>query len=261
MTHLHVRCPSCAKLYQIDVSAIFSTSPHFQCVACPTKFTFEFPPADPERIQTRAVEAAAPLAGASDGQSRSGGSFPVATRKCPKCGAESPKTADECYSCHVIFEKLEGLEPGLKTQPSLVRRWKELLEDYTDEHRHQAFLMACRDLDALDFARAKYEHIRQIQGQDDVADQMLLRITALKEVATVAKMSSPQKSENVEKIQPRWQRAAMAVPFVVAFLLILWGFTHAGQRNMVGAGIAVGLLSYGVITGLGLRLVLKDLFR
>lgn len=252
MNQLHVRCPSCAKLYQIDVSSIFSTSPHFQCVSCPTKFTFDFPPDDPEKIQTRAVEAAAPLAAIS---------VAIATRKCPKCGAESPKTADECYSCHVIFEKLEGLEPGLKAQPSLVRRWKELLEDYGDGERHQSFVMACRDLDALDFARAKYEHIRRVQGQDDVADQMLLRITAMKDMASPAKVSSPEPEPTPLKIPPRWLRAILWAPFVISFFLILWGFSHSGQRNMVGAGIAVALLSYGIITGLGGKLVVKDLFR
>ena len=53
MAHLHVRCPSCAKLYQVDVSSIFSTQPHFQCQACPAQFAFEFPPADPANVVAR----------------------------------------------------------------------------------------------------------------------------------------------------------------------------------------------------------------
>lgn len=241
MNHLNVRCPSCAKLYLIDVTTIFSTSPHFQCLDCPTCFTFDFPPVSADNVKTRPVFATPPVEA-------------VATRKCPKCGSSSPKTAEECYSCHVIFEKLEGLplDSGLKTQPSLVRRWKELLNDYGDEEKHQDFLMACRDHDALEFARSKYEHIRRMQGTDEIADSMLARIGALR---TVAEETKPAPAETKDGRFARWKTAALLSPFAISGLLILWGFTHVAQRNMVGAGIAAGLLSYGIFAGMKSRRV------
>lgn len=258
MNHLHVRCPSCAKLYQIDVATIFSTSPHFKCLGCPATFTFDFPPASVDDIKTRPVFA-------------EGAGPEIATRKCPKCGAASPKTAEECYSCHVIFEKLEGLplDSGVRAQPSLVRRWKELLNDYADLEKHQDFLMACRDLDALDFAESKYEHIRRMQGTDEIADQMLERLSALKAmvpppVSAAAKADAdavgfeavPGADERARLFfftSAQWRQIAFFSPFALSAILILWGFTHAGQRNTVGTGIAIAVLSYGLMYGIRVR--------
>lgn len=250
----------------IDVTAIFSTSPHFQCLDCSTRFTFDFPPANPADVRARAVAPEADVPGtgpaaAGDAPAMSKRVSAVAKRKCPKCGAESPKTADECYSCHVIFEKLEGLpiDSAIRVQPSLVRRWKELLNDYGDEDLHQSFLMACRDQGALDFARLKYEHIRRMQGQDPVADRMIERIDALTAVAEIARKdaNAPAAPEGTRdgtgvlaRTLKRWRMFAFFTPLTISLLMILWGMSHPSARNMIGAGIAVSLLSYGAIAGM-----------
>lgn len=237
MDHLHIRCPSCAKLYQVETGRIFSTSPEFQCVSCETRFAFEFPPTDPLAIQTYAIlpreEAAKSLA---------------KTRKCPRCAAESPEVSKECLACGVIFEKLEGLpqDRTLKAQPSLVRRWKEILADYTNEALHQSFLNACREQDALAYARVQYKDLKRLQGQDEIADRMLKQIDAISEVAR-AVASEPLAAP---KALSRWEmlrRILLFVPYVVGFALVLWGASRMGQRNMIGAGIAVLLLSYGLL--------------
>ncbi|MBX3035206.1 MAG: hypothetical protein KF865_14905 [Bdellovibrionaceae bacterium] len=258
MNQLQVRCPSCAKLYQVDVTAIFSTSPHFQCMSCPTRFTFDFPPADPLHVVTHAVETQSPA------------SVSPATRKCPRCGAESRASAKECSSCQVIFEKLEGLpsDPSLRAQPSLVRRWKELLEDYTNEDKHHDFVMACQQLDALEYARHQYENIRQIQGQDEIATRQLSRLEAMKSVAPPPPVRMPvrkpgdvlaKKEPAPEHVPlPQWRKALLAAPFVVSLAMILWGMMHTNHRNMVGSGIAIALLSYGLIVSLRGRLTLRD---
>ncbi|MBX3041983.1 MAG: hypothetical protein KF789_14850 [Bdellovibrionaceae bacterium] len=147
----------------------------------------------------------------------------------------------------MIFEKLEGLpqDRSLKAQPSLVRRWKELLADYTNEALHQNFLNACREQDALEYARVQYKDLKRLQGHDEIADRMLHRISAISEVAqtTVLAQSAPEPLS-------RWElsrRVLIFLPYLVGIGLVIWGASRMGQRNMIGAGIAVLLLSYGLL--------------
>lgn len=203
-----MRCPSCAKLYEIQASAIFSASPHFQCVGCPTLFTFDFPPEDPAHIPTRRLTPVPVAAG----------------------GSVSPA----------------GGAP--KARPTLARKWKALLEDYANESKHQAFVMACREMQALDFARSKYEEMRRLQGSDDIADRFLARITGL-ETVEVPASRGPTVRRRRESFLVRWKPFLILAPFMFSAILIAWGIGHPAQRNMVGAGIAVALLSFGLLFG------------
>lgn len=235
MDHLHIRCPSCAKLYQVETGRIFSASPEFQCVSCETRFAFDFPPADPLSVQTYAVAAKEEVPA------------PAKTRKCPRCAAESPETSKECLACGVIFEKLEGLpqDRSLKAQPSLVRRWKELLADYTNETLHQDFLNACREQDALEYARVQYKDLKRLQGRDEIAEKMLTRIIAISEVVQGAAPAAPAPVP-----LSRWEmarRILIFLPYLIGLALVLWGGSRIGQKNMIGAGIAILLLSYGLL--------------
>lgn len=236
MDHLHIRCPSCAKLYQVETGRIFSTTPEFQCVSCDTRFAFQFPPADPLEVPTYAVVKAE---AAPEPEKR--------TRKCPRCASESPEASKECLACGVIFEKLEGLprDPSLKAQPSLVRRWKELLADYTNEALHQSFINACREQDALAYARVQYKDLKRLQGRDEIADRMLRQISAIAEVTQSAPLAAPSPTT-----LSRWEiarRILIFLPYMVGIGLVLWGVSRMGQRNMIGAGIAILLLSYGLL--------------
>lgn len=187
----------------------------------------------------------------------------------------SPRSSAECLNCGVLFEKVEGLpmEPGMKIRPSLVRLWKEILEDYENEERHMVFINSCCEQEAIEFARMKYEEIGRLQGGDATSKAMLARLEA---VETVAPKVGPKAevSKSVErrlsgagsvrrgvmvphvapkaKEEPRWfpwVRMLIFSPFLVSVTLVLWGFQQDGNRNMVGTGIAIGLLTYGLIAG------------
>lgn len=286
MNQFRVRCPSCAKLYQIDVATVFSTSPQFQCVACPTKFTFDFPPTDPQHIECRKVE------------ERSSASIVVAKRKCPRCGMECAQTFTECPSCQVIFEKLEDLpsDPELKAQPSLVRRWKELLEDFGSEEKHRYFVMACRALEALPFAKYKYEEILRAQGQDPVSERMLEQIAAMTKVAErpatpAARVREKEASKPADAIVDRtpaakpvitakfapppsplpapkamglalgWIKFALVVCCAICAMAVLIGFSGQVPRNVIGVGLAVGFLSGGLAAALPGKVSLSALLK
>lgn len=249
MNHLNVRCPSCKKLYQINVGQIFSTSPQFACIECESHFTFDFPPADPADIATRKIERlASPVFESPKPR----------VKKCLKCGAESPEHSLECVSCHILFEKLEMIvnERGVRTQPSLVRRWKELVQDYANEEAHDEFLRLASEMDALEFAKQKYEQIRRLQGSDEVADRMLARIEALRAVRMEQKLKAKDEKEEDLAL---WLKIVLALPFFASLVLIVLGLSHAPWRNMIGTGIAIGLLSYGIIVAIRGRLHWRDL--
>lgn len=231
MAHLHVRCPSCAKLYQVDVSSIFSTEPHFQCQACPALFAFDFPPADPLNVAARLVEAALPP-------------LPVEIKKCPRCAHDNSKGSAECRACGVVFERLETLPSGVKTQPSLVALWKELVQDFGNEEKHHAFIAACQNAQAIEYARYKYQEILKLQGRDELTETMLSRLTAAADVRLQTQEATPPAWPLWLK---RWETWAWTIPMVIAFAMVAWGFTHAGQRNTVGAGIAVAVLAIGIL--------------
>lgn len=192
----------------------------------------------------------------------------------------------------MLFDRVEGLplESGLKVRPSLVRLWRDLLEDYASEERHMSFLSACREQEALPFARMKYEEIGRLQGKDAVAEGMLARIVALEivgkpegpsaepktspAVAAVKEVLSatvgPDVTAALTKVKSPapgepswlpWVRLAVMLPFLISLALVIWGFSQGGNRNMVGAGIAIGVLSYGVVTGFLGGFSLKNLRR
>lgn len=177
-------------------------------------------------------------------------------KTCPKCGALNGRRSHECYSCHVIFERLEGLpqDPSLRAQPSLVRRWKNLLENFEDETLHEEFLRNCAALDALRFATAKYEEIRAAQGGDALCDRMLARIQSMMLVGLEQKPLA--KKSPAEK--PKWQKYLFWGPYTLSALLILWGMLNLGHRNLIGLGVAIFCMASGLIVMIKGKISLSD---
>ena len=256
---MKIRCPSCTKLYEVESEDIHSATPLFQCISCDCRFSFEYPPTDPQNVDCFLV----PMKSSSE-------ETPIAQRQeaapvepilnemkaCPKCGALNGRRTKECYSCHVIFEKLEGLpqDPSLKAQPSLVRKWKNLVNNFDNEKLHEEFLMACHQLDALRFASFKYEELKSAQGGDAQCDIMLARIQSLMLVGL--SQSSPEK----EPARPKWHKYMFWGPFGLSALLILLGTTNLAHRNLVGVGVAFAFMSAGLIVMIRGKLQASDFF-
>ncbi len=178
-------------------------------------------------------------------------------KSCPKCGAMNGRRAKECYSCHVLFERLEGLpqDPSLKAQPSLVRKWKNLVNNFDNEKLHEEFLMACHQLDALRFATFKYEELKSAQGGDAQCDIMLARIQSLMLVGL-----SQKPTESKTPARPKWHKYMYWGPFALSALLILLGMINLAHRNLVGVGVAFAFMSAGLIVMIRGRLQASDFF-
>lgn len=177
-------------------------------------------------------------------------------KSCPKCGALNGRRAKECYSCHVIFEKLEGLpkDPSLKAQPSLVRKWKNLVENFENQELHDEFIRSCHELDALRFAVLKYEDLKAAQGGDPVCDQMIARINSLMLIGLAQKPGA--KADNAMK--PKWHKYLFWGPFGLSALLILMGMINLGHRNLIGVGVALACMTAGLIVMIKGRISVSD---
>lgn len=256
LAHFNVRCPSCNKLFRVDSREIKSTSPHFDCTACKTRFAFDYPPENVNRIETRVVSQkdTFQLEDSIDHEA-----VPE-LRKCPKCSALNPRLSKECIKCGVIFERMESLpaeDAALGAIPSLVKAWQDLMSDYDNLKKHIAFVDRCEDLHALPFALKKYESLKEAQPQDDVAQKMFHRIL-LRNIKTKAgSISFFQQAQTVLK-QVNWVRVRKLAPFAVGLCLILVGLSSNVARNMVGVGAAILFLTLGLRVFLKGRLSVED---
>lgn len=277
---LKVRCPSCAKLYEVASEDVHSETPVFQCISCESRFGFEHPPVDPANVIAFLVSSPAQQARLNAQQNSEDVFASVMAaasqqvevveptvqqvqnqdmKSCPKCGALNGRRAQECYSCHVLFERLEGLpqDPNLRAQPSLVRKWKNVLDNFEDQNLHESFIKSCAELDALRFATMKYEEIKAAQGGDVLCDQMLARISSMMMVGMAQKPTMKIKNPAHEG-RPKWMKWVYIGPFALSALLILWGLLSLGHRNLVGVGVALSCMAIGLIVMIRGRLSLSD---
>lgn len=254
-----MRCPGCTKLYEVESAEIRSETPLFQCISCDCRFSFEYPPQDPSYIECFVVplgEEPQEAEMASDAARRQ-----AEMKACPKCAALNGRRAKECYSCHVIFEKLEGLpqDSSLKAQPSLVRKWKNLVNNFSNESLHDEFIMACRELDALRFALLKYEELNAAQGGDPQCVQMIAKINSLMQVGL--SQHKPSRAKNQPALnRPRWIKYLFWTPFGLSGFLILMGMINLAHRNLVGVGVALAIMSAGLIVMIRGRISATDFF-
>jgi hypothetical protein len=259
MEKLRLRCPTCSKLYEVSDADITSASPQFDCISCATRFSFDYPVVNPRDVQTRALSAPTGLTFhqtleaqnyAALQQELESSSEKTGTHSCPKCGAVNDNKLAECYACHVIFARLAELplDPSLRAQPSLVRKWKNLVVHFDSLSLHEDFLKSCHELEALRFAILKYEELQSAQGgKDEVCESMIYKAHGLLQVTLYGKRTGDLR---FKKDQPKpvvpWHKYVFFTPLMISFLVMMTGFFSVSQRNLVGAGVAMMLLTFGL---------------
>jgi hypothetical protein len=169
----------------------------------------------------------------------------------------------ECKACHAVFAfdfppadlndvaafLVRNSEPGakespavvLQAQPSLVQLWNQIFEDYEDEDRHDEFIKRCRELDALPFAKMKYQDLQGATGQDPLCEKYLRQIDALIDVKTELKTQRPIEPQKfmawIESLN--WKKIGYWAPLIVSVALVLVGFSNMALRNLIGVGMAI----------------------
>ncbi|PIS11020.1 MAG: hypothetical protein COT73_06145 [Bdellovibrio sp. CG10_big_fil_rev_8_21_14_0_10_47_8] len=247
LSHFNVRCPACDKLFRVDSREIKSSSPYFDCTACKSRFSFDYPPANVNKIETFVVSQKETFQ-LTDSVDRS---VPRELKKCPKCSSLNPQLSKECLKCGVFFERVEslGTDGSLGAIPSLVKTWQELMSDYDNIKKHMVFVNRCEDLQALPFALKKYQTLKDAQPQDSTAQDMLHQVL-LKNIKTQAqKFSGYQQihdsvGNTLSKVN--WPRVRKVAPLAISLSMVLMGLFVGGYRNLVGIGAAMAFLTLGL---------------
>lgn len=275
-TALEFRCPHCQKLYTTDVSDVTDDVSYFECFGCQSLFALERRVGVSGASYSTYTVPVAGVAKAKDLQSeftlpevmdpskatanvnfriRPEMDFKVeASSKvtnCPKCGSVSAAGAKECYSCGVIFERyqLAHSEGEWAVHPSLVRRWRELVIDFDNAQKHEDFIQECHSLNSLPFARKKYVEMKALLGQDNDCDRYIKRVDGVarhlstKSEFVLGAKESQQKPATISNLR----KTLISIPFVISFILIVIGTAGAHQRNLIGLGISLAVLTYGVM--------------
>lgn len=234
---LRVACPSCSKSYRIDTRDIRSSEPHFECMACLGTFGFAYPVENPMNVTARLLKPSREPLDESKAKS-------LDVKSCPKCSALNAKGSKECRACGVIFAQLDGLplDQKLGALPSLVRAWKDLMQDYDNLRKHMAFVDRCEDLHAIPYALRKYKDLKDSQPQDHIAREMVHRVLAKKfsDQAEVVRQSAIVQGIN-------WSRLRKIAPWVISGTLIVIGLTHPAAKNLAGIGASLLFISLGLL--------------
>jgi hypothetical protein len=111
---------------------------------------------------------------------------------CPKCGHRAPPGAESCRRCGLTFA-LWNPAPGdplpvLRLDERGDTLWAEVLADWSDPARHDAFLKHCSVAGLLGVAGRRYRQRLDEQPADPVAGRMQARVL---EMATAAFVRTP----------------------------------------------------------------------
>lgn len=214
------------------------------------------PATEPESTPAGKLEA--PAVAAVEAPLRSnlkspGGKASLIERECPRCGAMNASGLNECVRCGIIFDRyLETNEAQVQDELALggTRElsllWDKVLEDYEDRIRHDRFLNACRDANALSYASKKYSQILVAAPQDDIARLMRNRIVAMISVRAESSRLPIRLAFRIPKLN--------SMALFGGTILFVWGLAMPQLKNIMEIGLSLMLLSIGVRLALRARL-------
>lgn len=261
---IHFRCPQCQKLYSAHLEAFQSHEPHFECLHCHSVFGIDLSQFQaPVLAKTSVFETKENTLTETKNEilvkSESVDRNSVSKKACPKCGATNNLKAEECKSCQVVFAKIEGQELSgeWKVSPTTMKLWKSLLEDFENQNLHQEFIESCSKENILAFALERYETLDRSFGGDPLVRRNLeqvrarilapleLPITQGSEVKTSSKAEGQQAVDENDEIPLK--TILMFLSYGIGILLFFLGVMKAGPKNSSGFGVALIMMTYGVI--------------
>ena len=278
------RCPGCQKLFAVETETLNSMSEagviraEFTCTGelCREAFGIDLPLS--HDLMTLAIIPAVRLTKLAEKQSEPrpeirpdappksappsvaavqaplrAKSGTVSERECPRCSAMNAASMNECVRCGIIFDRyIEANEAQLEEELALggTRElsllWDKTLEDYEDRIRHDRFLNACRDANALSYASKKYSQILIAAPQDDIARLMRNRIVAMISMRAESSRFPIRLSFRIPKIN--------SMALFGGSILFVWGVAMPQMKNMMEIGLSLILLAIGVRLALRARI-------
>lgn len=228
---IHTRCPSCQKLYVVDPPAPNSGVPRFECTSCRTVFSLQ--PVSEVVIAPKNATRRVPKSVAKDASKNV--AKDALARQAPNAGLDI-----------VAAQEAEqfAAELALGAKPELVILWKDVLDDYANEDRHDTFILACWRLDALPFAAQKYARIIAAHPGEEIARKMrncIIQISTQKLEGHRRSTASPAASPRTERTMRFPGFNSLAIMLGAAVFVI--GLAIPGLNNMAGVGFSLTTLA------------------
>lgn len=225
-SEIFMRCPDCMKLYVVETKSFQSQNPYFDCQVCQTRFKFSGDFLPGENIATERVS-------------------PETTsqiKECQHCGHINSVDSKECRSCQIVFKKVESLQIKNPKPSTLDIQWSLLIDRFEDLGQHNRFLKLCAEMGELDWAHKKYRELNSISGGDPTCQGMMQKILVLQNDLRVS---------GIQKIKIlNWSLYAYWTFLSIGLFCFVGGIFSHSLKNLIGLGIAIWALSYGITVSL-----------
>ncbi len=250
---VYMKCPSCTNPYSVDPLDISTHQPTFDCLACGTRFFFQWPqPFQDRELTTYAAEAITELAESSS-------AVEAEPKKNDEKSAE--KSAEKSTAASpVALKATESIQPaeptvrvrvGDEMELALHEKWTALQNHWEDEWWHQSFLSFCDKKSRLSFASGRYAQYLKTHPQDEMARKMRERLKALSRSDLIkahqVSSSAPSKSLNSSSRTPgvfvRWWWTGSLLTCLTLFMV---GYSQPMYQNLVGLSLALAVFTFGV---------------
>ncbi len=116
------------------------------------------------------------------------------------------------------------------------------MDDFSNEKSHQDYFDFCKSRNKLDQAKEKYLKLVEIQGRDEISQQVLEKIRFTQE----ALLAPVEEKQEVSAKKSTWLLILKIAASSLAFSMIILGTLSRGNRNMIGAGFILLLLTITV---------------
>lgn len=260
---VHMRCPSCMKLYSLSILEITEDEPRFSCNSCQTLFMISLRDALESSGEVLAREMPAPEKLLPDERSLKAQVIASEIFTCPKCKNSHAAGDIECKKCGVIFLKFEEQlqksysqqnDNSFTSSPEVRALWDEVLNNYDNYQLHRNFIDAAVAAGCLDYAAHKYALILKVLPSDEMAAKAQKEIAALMtvkfETSTQTQLSRVVNVFTTYILILRRLKITNVIMFI-CMILIVMGMLLPHMRNLVGFGVAI----------LGFIFVLRYYFR
>lgn len=227
---MHLRCPTCFKLYAVDAKTIYEPKPEFQCVQCEQRFWINFPEAlefsetvgFPSEWQENYenIVTADEMAGQSVSQELEGGLLEKMTFEGnkqnlsyveePSAPPQQPTNLKQGVIQSEMKNDIDFEESAIKADETktneedqvgtpnwtLAREWEKVINNYEVRAYHRGFIEEAQKLGALDFAYNKYRELKSINPFDKMAKEGLRFVESLmqKQDVVAAKLNRNKKA-------------------------------------------------------------------
>ncbi len=121
----------------------------------------------------------------------------------------------------ILFEM-----PGETGQSQLVRAWRHAFDNLGEVKAHEQFIFLSRQKNSLNLAREKYKQLAIYLNWDGLPEHLKVIL-----------------EPNRIKLSP-WAERMPWIILSFAIILILVGSLMQGHRNMIGAGVLVGIIDF-----------------